>query len=412
MRNISSNHKKFVVGLAFIFVIVLVLFANLGWNKSFAVTSCSYAKSTEQKEGVSEDELNQHIGDILDDIDSDELDEYLDNTFNLNFFSVNSFKELATKILNGTYFDEYGSLWNTILEFLKSNIRSVLLIFLSLLCLVLLFELFNNFCSEKYGDLKKTVKIIFSLLIISIVLYLFKDVAEVIYQSISQIFEFARVMFPILINLILVSGASGTYSVYSSLSVFLLGTGSYIFVYVLFPLSVSIMLLGVFGSAFSSSRFGKLNDLCKTVFKYIVAIFFGIFGMFSAVNLVSSGVQDGVSLRLAKYAIKNYIPLLGGYISDGFNFVHTCSVLVKNAFGICGILVLFCMVIRPILIYFVQMILFKVLSVVVSFVGNNHFSDMFNNVSKGMSHFIAILVGLFFILFIFIYLLIISVAVV
>lgn len=374
----------------------------------------AYAEEASEtpKDSVTEEELDGHIKDILGNIDSDELDDYLENNFSLDFFSVGSFKSLVSHILNGTYFDEYGSLWNGVVEFIKSNIRSVFTIFMCLLCLVILFELFNNFCIDKYKDMKKTVKVIFSLVIILIVLYLFKDVSSIIYEVMEKIFSFAKVLFPILLNLILLSGASGTYSVYSSLSVFLLGTGAYLFIYVLFPLSVSIMLLGVFGSAFSSARFSKLTDLLKTIFKYVIGIFFGIFGLFSAVNLVSSSVRDGVSMRLTKYAIKNYIPLLGGYISDGFNFVHTCSVLVKNAFGVGGILVLFLIVLRPILIYFVQMILFKVLAIVVSFVGNNHFSDMFNNVSKGMSHFIAILVGLFFILFVFIYLLIVSVAVI
>ena len=144
----------------------------------------------------------------------------------------------------------------------------------------------------------------------------------------------------------------------------------------------------------------------------ILIIFFAIFGLFSSVNMVTAGIKDGVSLKLTKFAIKNYVPILGGYISDGFNFVHSCSVLIKNAFGVCGIMLLFFTVLKPIIVYAIYLLFFKVLSLTVLFVGNNEYSDMFNNVSKWMSNFITVLAGSFMVLFIYIYLLILSVSVV
>ena len=134
--------------------------------------------------------------------------------------------------------------------------------------------------------------------------------------------------------------------------------------------------------------------------------------MFSSVNVIASSVKDGVSVRLTKYAIKNYIPIVGGYVSQGFDFIHSCSVVVKNAVGVCGIFVLLFLVLKPILIFFVYMLMFKILSAVVVLIGNVEYSDLFNNVSKSISYFLAVIVGLFFIVFVFIYLLIISVSVI
>lgn len=425
MWNDTSNNKKITFHTSCILVIVLIILSlnifsininfnensNLSFQKTYATNADGENSDSDDKK-VSEDDLTENITDILDDIDSNELDDFLVNDFNLDFFTADSFKSLVSKILNGTYFSEYDTLSDAILGYIKTNFQSLLSVFLTLLCIVVLFELFNNFCVDKYNDLKKVVKIIFALVLILVVMYMLTDIAKVISSSVEKIFNFAKLLFPILLNLILLSGASGTYSVYSALSVFLLNTGAYVFVYVLLPLSISIMFLSLFGSAFASSRFSKFIDLLKTIFKYIIAIFFGIFGIFSAVNLISSGVRDGVSLKLTKYAIKNYIPILGGYISDGFDFVHSCSVLVKNAFGVCGILVLVFMILKPLIMYFVYLLMFKILSIIVAFVGNNHYSDMFNNVSKCMSYFIAILIGIFMILFIFIYLLVLSVSVV
>ena len=138
---------------------------------------------------------------------------------------------------------------------------------------------------------------------------------------------------------------------------------------------------------------------------------FSVFGLFSLINIVSSSARDGLSLKITKYAIKNYIPILGGYISEGFDFVKTCSVLVKNAFGIGGIFILFLTVVKPIILYLVYICSFKILSMLTSFIGNRSYANVFENISKGFSYMLAVLVGLFLIMFVFIFLIIISVSV-
>lgn len=379
---------------------------------NFRVTKIAHAENENLPKENVEAELGEKVNEILDETDTSELDDFLINDFDFEFFNTLSFKDLALKVLEGNYFEEYDSLFSGIGTIFKESLKPLLSLFISLLSLVILFELFLNLSAGKYEDLKKSIKIIFSLLMVLILIVMLKDISKMIAESIQRLFDISRILFPILLSMILLSGSAGSYSIYSTLSIFLLNTGSYIFVYLLLPLSISILLLSVFGSAFESSKFSRVIDIFKSVFKYSIIIFFAIFGLFSSVNMVTAGIKDGVSLKLTKFAIKNYVPILGGYISDGFNFVHSCSVLIKNAFGVCGIMLLFFTVLKPIIVYAIYLLFFKVLSLTVLFVGNNEYSDMFNNVSKCMSNFITVLAGSFMVLFIYIYLLILSVSVV
>lgn len=359
-----------------------------------------------------EEELYSKIYDVLDDIDSSELDVFLENNFNLNFFDKSTFKELVVQVLNGTYFEEYDSLLGGVVSLAKENLHIVFAFVFNIFAIVFLNEIFKTFCSEKYSDFKKVVNVIFSIILVLIVAWVMKDLAESVLSVCKKIFNFSTLLFPILLNLVLLSGASGTFSVYSGLSAFLLNTGANVFLFVLMPSAVSILILSLIGSIFSSKRFDKTIGIFKTIFKYVIGIMFGVFGLFSAVNLVSSGIKDGVGVKLTKYAIKNYVPVLGGYISEGFNFVQACSVLVKNAFGVCAILILFFIVLKPLVMYFVYHLTFKFLSLAVSYFGADMQSDLFENVSKCIGYFIAVLLGLFLIMFVFVYLIIISVAVV
>lgn len=383
----------------------MILFFGVG------VQSRTFAYAETSSDELSQ-EFENNTNEILDKIDSSDLDSFLPDSFDVEFFNVSSFKDLVVKVLNGEYFAEYDSLTDGFVSYLKDNVNSLISVFLTFVAIVILFELFKNISPDKHYDLKKIISVIFSLVVTFLILLMLKDVSEFISETIENIFSFANIIFPILLELVLLSGASGTFSVYSGLSAFLLNVGMYVFVYFLMPLSVSIFVLSLFGSSFSNKRLHKLVDIFKSIFKYTITIFFGVFGLFSAVNLISSGMKDGLSLKLTKYAIKNYIPVLGGYISDGFDFVRSCSVLIKNAFGVCGILVLLFVVIKPVLTYFVYMLMFKVLSLTVSYIGSSSFSDMFETASKCMSYFIAVLVGVFLIFCVFLFLLIMSVSVV
>ena len=399
MRRCCSCCKRFIFYFIFACLIVNMFFPN--------TMHIAFAASNE-----SEEEINLQIktDEILNSLDTDDLDEFIDNDF--NFFNGLTFKQVVKKVLSGSYFDEYDSLYDFIKTFLSSNLKTLFQIIILILIVLVLNEMFNSIASSKHDDLNKTVKIIISLVLAVLSVSMVKNLAENISNSLNNIFNFVKILFPIILSLVLLSGANGTYSIYNSISVFLLNTGMYLFVYVLLPLAVSISVLSAAGSVFQSKRFSRINDIFKSIFKYIIVGFIGIFGLLSSVSLVTSGVSDGISLRLTRFAIKNYVPVLGGYISDGFNFVHSCSIMIKNAVGLCGIIVLFFIVLKPILNDVVLVLGFKLISLGAAFIGSNEHSDMFKSISKGLSYFVTILVGVFLIFFIFIYLLIISVSVV
>lgn len=371
-----------------------------------------FAENGDDSNEKVEQELNQNIDKILEDIDSDELDEYITNDFNLEFFDSFSFLSLVKAILSNNFFTEYKSLFNGILDFLKQNFKNLFIFFFSLFVIVIISEMFNSFCIDKYKEIKKLISIIFSFVLTVLIIVLIQQASKIIIETTNKIFNFSKKLMPILLSLILLTGANGTYTIYQTLSVFLIETGMYIFIYVLMPIVSSIVLLTVLSVTVGDNKFSNLISLLKTVFKYIIIGYFAVFGLFSTINLVASGISDGVNYKLTKFAIKSYIPVLGGYISDGFDFVHTCSVLVKNSFGITGILVLFFMILKPILLCVVYILMFKILGVATSFVGKNSFAKYFENISNSIKYFMAILASAFMCILVFIYLLIMSVSVV
>lgn len=80
----------------------------------------------------------------------------------------------------------------------------------------------------------------------------------------------------------------------------------------------------MFGLAFvvvsnisSDLRVTKMADFVNSASSWILGIVFTLFSAFTAVQGITAATVDGVSYRAAKFAAKNYIPILGGYISEG-----------------------------------------------------------------------------------------------
>jgi stage III sporulation protein AE len=82
---------------------------------------------------------------------------------------------------------------------------------------------------------------------------------------------------------------------------------------------------------------------------WILGILFTLFSAFTSVQGIAAATMDGLSYRMAKFTAKNYIPILGGYISDGFDIVVASTSLIKNSFGAVLLIVVAVMVLKPLI---------------------------------------------------------------
>ena len=404
MWNVNTNYKRFIICIAFFFIIISYFPINLK-SVVFAVDS------------VQESEIMQTIDDNVDEmlnsIDSSEIDSYIiDVEDNLKIFENFSFKSMVTNLIDGTFSFEIDDILSYIQNKFLLSIKEYYSIILSLFVAVIIYEFFNIFCIDKYIQIKKIVKIIFNIQVTLVLAILLKSIANNYREQIDKIFSFTETLFPILLNLLLLSGATGTHSVTSTLSVFVINTTAYIFKFVLFPLATSIVLISIFSSLSVNSNLQKVSNILKSIFKTIIVCLFAIFSLFSTLNFIISGLNDGLGIKLTKYAIKNYVPILGGYVSEGFDFVKSCAVLIKNGFGIVGIFVLFSIVIKSIILNLIVYFSFKILSLMSAFVNSNNFSSLFDNFANSLLYFFSVLIGIFLILFFFIFLVIVSVSVI
>ena len=104
---------------------------------------------------------------------------------------------------------------------------------------------------------------------------------------------------------------------------------------------------------------------------------------------ISAGSFDSVSIRTTKFALKTYVPLVGGYLSDGFNLIMASSVLIKNAVGTAGLLLIFVSIISPVLTILVFKWALHLVSAFIEPLLDDKISNFLFSVSKALNMLIA-----------------------
>ena len=137
-------------------------------------------------------------------------------------------------------------------------------------------------------------------------------------------------------------------------------------------------------------------DFFSSGFKWILGIVFTLFSGFLTIQGISAGKYDGISMKATKFAVKSYIPLIGGYLSEGLDFVVLSSVLIKNAIGMSGLILLLISILSPIIQLVMLKLGMQLASSIVEPLGNSQMSSFLSTCSKIMIFPIALILGMAF----------------
>ena len=177
---------------------------------------------------------------------------------------------------------------------------------------------------------------------------------------------------------------------------------SKIFSMVLLPIFVFAVILTIISHISPNIKLDKLAGFLFTLFKWIVGIVFTVFMGFLAIKGITAGSIDTVSFKTARYSLSTYVPIVGGYLSEGLNLILASCVLIKNAIGTCGLFVLLASVFVPL----VQLILF---SFVLKFTGaalqplsDSRISNFVSSLSKVFVMPIAMILAVVFMYVVFV----------
>lgn len=380
-------NKKFVCFIIFLFLFVIIL----------PTTYLCYAN-----------DLSNVVDDQLNNIDFTEIENFINSLEDKTFFDV-SFLGYVKSVLSGKSNFNIVSIFNMFLQYIMSDIIEILPTLFAVLGV-------SVFCSVAYMNKssflsESTKDVIFFVCFSTVILLVLNDVVSVlsnVYKTILSLSELSQCVFPVLLTLMVASGGNVSASIYTPTVAFLSTGFVSILTKFLFPLITVMLILGIVGNISKNVSLEKAHDFTVSLGKWSLGLCVTVFSFFITVQGIGSAITDGVSLRVTKYAITNSIPLIGGFLSGGFDLVLAGSVLIKNAVGVGSLFLIMVVTIKPILTLIVYRLLIMLFSAIIDPISDKRFTSYLSILNKTLSFLLALVIAVAFMIFILLLLLVCS----
>jgi stage III sporulation protein AE len=218
--------------------------------------------------------------------------------------------------------------------------------------------------------------------------------------AIADMIHFMLAVIPLLLTLLASMGNVVSVSVLHPLIVFMIhavGTAIYLIV---FPLLFFSAVLHIVSSISNKYKVSQLANLLRNVSVGLLGVFVTVFLGVISVRGASSAVVDGVSIRTAKYLAGNFVPVVGRMFSDASETVIGASLLVKNAVGLVGVVIIIVLCAFPALKIMALALIYNLSAAVMQPLGDNPMIECLETIGKSLIYVFAALavVGLMFFL--------------
>ncbi|MGN1212760.1 MAG: hypothetical protein ACI4TZ_01840 [Christensenellales bacterium] len=349
------------------------------------------------------DELNDIVNDQLDSLEEENFDDILDNLTKeqQGIFGQVDFTEKIKQLIGGEGQVSFGDVISFILSLLVDNLTGIIPM-LATICAIaiisnILLQIRGKSLNQPLGDIIHfACYSVIVLLVITSVLQLVQLTSNTLNSLKSQM----EIAFPLLLTIMAGLGASTSVGIYQPIVAILCGAMMQLFLKIVLPIFSLSIIFGVIGNMSSSVKLTKMADFFKNLFKYVIGFTFTIFSGALAVSGIMAGSYDGVSIRATKYAIKSYIPIMGSYLSDGFSLIMASSVLIKNAIGYSGLLIMFLTIVSPLLKIFLFKLGLNLVAGIIEPIADNRVTSFISQTAKSLSMLSSVILAFSFAYFV------------
>lgn len=330
-----------------ILALILLVFTSTFNNKVFAVETNTEEILEEQKKsfGISDfiKETEKYSGEFLDDIDITQM---------LN-------EALTGKVDN-------NKIYKKILNIFGSEIKESIATLISILVIVVIHSLLKSISDNlENGNIAKIIYYVQYILIVSIVMANFADIISLIKQTASNLVGFMNALIPILITLMTYTGSIVTGGLIQPIILFMINFIGNIIQSVLIPFVLVIAVLSIVSKISDKVQITKITKFFKSSITWFLGIILTIFvGVLSLEGTLSSSI-DGITAKTAKATVSSIIPVVGKILGDAVDSVLGCGVILKNALGVIGIIVIIGICVMPVVKLGVLTIIYNLASAII-----------------------------------------------
>lgn len=248
---------------------------------------------------------------------------------------------------------------------LSLKLMSVLII-IAIIC-ALITNLEKAFSNENLSNIAYFACYSLIIIIMAKSFYMGVDLAR---ETINKMSDFMLALLPILIMLLATIGGITEAAVMDPIIIGTINISAKIFANVIIPLISMTFVLQFVNNITEEYKIDKLTKLLNQIALWGQGILMTVFIGIMTVRGISSKTIDQVVAKTAKYAVDNFVPIVGKCLSDAVATVAGYSLLLKNALSSVGLVIIILIMILPVLKILVTALLYKLTAALIEPIGD------------------------------------------
>lgn len=347
----------------------------------------------EEVEG--EKQLEQMVEEQLGKLDLEDLQKYVDS---LQYFDGKTVVDRLLAYVKGADFD-YTGFGKQLFSVLFAKVGDILPAFACITAITLLSGLISTLKSSTLGQTSS--EMIFIITYVAALIPLVGVLTEIFERSTASVTAMQKQMglvFPLMLTLMSASGSAVSAAVCRPAVAFFSASILSVIQSVVFPLTMTIIVFSMTGKLTKDLKIGKFTAFFKSINKWIIGVCVSVFGIFFTLQGITAATYDGVVRRAAKYAIGNGIPIVGGFLSGGFDLAVAGGILIKNSLGSMSIFLMLAVLFEPLVLLISVNLLLRLVSAITQPFGESRISDFLGETAENLHYCTA---GLLFTAFLY-----------
>ena len=294
------------------------------------------------------------------------ISSFIDETkkYTNDFFEDMNISDVINSAITGKI--DNNKILKKLLKIFGKEIVSSLKTIIAVLVIVLIHSIIKAVADNlETSNISKTIYYVQYILIVTIVMSNFSDLILSITSTIQNLIGFMNSLVPLLITLMIYTGNIATSSLLEPIILIIIEFISNIILTLILPGVSIITALMVVSKLSDKVQIGKLTKFLKSSIVWFLGIILTVFvGVVSLEGTLASSV-DGITAKTAKAAVSSMIPVVGKILGDSVDSVLGCGLVLKNALGVVGVIIIIGICATPIIKLSVLTIMYSLSSAII-----------------------------------------------
>ena len=277
------------------------------------------------------------------------------------FFADADISEILNSAISGKV--DNSKIYKKILNILGTEVQTGIKSLLSILAIIIIHSILKSISESLENDsISKLIYYVQYIAIVTIIMSNFSDVINLVKQTSNNLIGFMNTLIPVLVSLMLYTGSITTTSILEPIILFLINFIGNLIQNILIPIILIIASISIISKISDQVQVAKLSKFLKSSTLWFLGIILTIFvGIVSLEGTLASSV-DGITAKTAKSIVSSAVPVVGKILGDVVDSVLGCGIILKNAVGFVGVVIIISICIVPILKLSVLTISYKLVA--------------------------------------------------